>query len=775
MKIYSIIIFVFALSTATIASAWESHYADPQYDENGDMRFGSEHVELTEEALGAADAFSFMGSPSGPAIEICSTVKDFNSASLGWEKLTEREYCPANFSELPDFFHSMEDYINQKRSCPPYAEWDPDECHSFSHFMGALNSSHFPPQVKANYMQYHRIAQAVLEHSNDLHTKLTLADALADYKDYWEECRLETLTYESIGQHYLEDQWAMGHMWYRWGGPEVDDFPLSGPLSVLNGVPRAKITYGTIIGGVSGMVHGWKSTVDGIKSPWDLSNISEDSLSFYTPGVEWVRPDLPGSYPGMGDLFLHQTGDFSVQRQELAACTKEGFTQLKGFQENPSELSALCWNNFATNEAMNIGLNLSPSAYVSLGVLGLGADALGIDSMGHEMYKLAMTFAYAAYMDPKDTYLAEGYTSKSRTKRLNLFSIKPNDEYNRIPSYMDPARNAPGDPADKTGVQPDNDLFGVRQVRYFNKCHADIYCEDPKIINNYRAGCRSDGNKDQEVDCQICEELAARYFIGDPPLCEILAPGVNPDPDNELPPENMDQVSAWCRPEDPSETCDFPIEGDWAGYVTVLQGTDKVKFMDQLAIDCGELTVDAGTFFGGECLLGDFNENTVCFAGASWGDTFFSGCVDNYIPSWTSDRFLNGPNDFMAEYKTFAYLGEFAVNNRLSVIFREQDVDGNTYVVGGSLGRCDANVAGSCWNGGEGVCTEYGSANTNQNLYCSAVLGGTYFPTPCPTSNVVGKCVRGESPSTATTIYYTSFPGADPAALCEGGAWVDAQ
>jgi len=143
--------------------------------------------------------------------------------------------------------------------------------------------------------------------------------------------------------------------------------------------------------------------------------------------------------------------------------------------------------------------------------------------------------------------IAEGYTSQSRDKRLNLFSIKPNDEYKEVSSYIDPARTAPGDPADKTGVQPDNKLFGVRQVRYFNKCHANLYCEDANIVKQHRSACKSKSNESREVDCQVCEELAGRYYLGNPSICEILAPGINPDPSNQNPPKTSQEVRNWCR------------------------------------------------------------------------------------------------------------------------------------------------------------------------------------------------------------------------------------
>jgi hypothetical protein len=169
-----------------------------------------------------------------------------------------------------------------------------------------------------------------------------------------------------------------------------------------------------------------------------------------------------------------------------------------------------------------------------------------------------------------------------------------------MPSYADPARNAPGDPADKTGVQPDNELFGVRQIKYFNKCHAQLYCDDASIINNYRQECQSSENEYQEVDCQICEELAARFFLGNPPLCEILAPGVNPDPDNQNPPKTSQDVSTWCRDTPEDEVCDDEIDNDNDGKTDCddldCKGDSAcvsvdISFVNRVSIDLSSLFV----------------------------------------------------------------------------------------------------------------------------------------------------------------------------------------
>jgi hypothetical protein len=756
---------------ASAPSAWESHSYN--IDPNGDRKFNSEHVELTSRALAAVDAFQFLGSPDKHPLKVCAHVKDYNSATLGWKKLRTRTFCPANFAELPDYSHSMEDYINQNRACPPLAIWTAEgkaeECHSFEHFMGALNSSHFPPQTQLNYEQYHRIAQAVLALGNDLQGKLLLADAEQQYGHFVNECKMEALTYESIGQHYLQDQWAMGHMWHRWGGPEVDDFPLPSYLGDVSEVPYPKILYGTLIGAVSGMIHGWKSTVLGL---WDSPAFTDDPLSYFVPGVEWVRDDFSEPLSGVGDLFLPELHEFDQQRLEMDDCTREGFRQVKGFDPIGSSISDLCWTNYATNWAMNIGLNMGPSAAAALIVTATAFSNTGepgtdfvLQTVGREMFRLSAIYALGALMDPWDTYLAEGFTSKDRDERLTLFTIQPNDAYKRIPKYMDPAHEAPGDAPDSQGPQPppDNDLFGVRQVRYFNQCHTELYCEKPDYLEEYRERCRNGGG-DNEADCGICEDLAPRFFLGEPSICEVLAPGRLPDPDNPNHPESEQEIKTWCRQPDPVNRCDLPVEGQWGGIMNPLQGGGEPR-----VIECGELDMQLRTP-GQICTTGEFNANTVCPIATNVAGGDFQGCADQFVPSWTQEWFQTGPANIMAEYRSFSTFAGFDTLDRLSVTLREQAASGDSIISNGSLGRCDDSVSASCWQSSfPGVCTEYASGVSSQETTCRFALEGTFLPTPCPALNVVGRCVRGAGDQAISTLYYGET---DPARVCDDGTWI---
>jgi len=556
MRILCIILFLIFLPMKLVG--WESHPREPNAkDENGDMQFSSEHKELTIRALSDADAYTHT-----ELTDLCGITKDYNEADMGWATLKYRSFCADNFSELPDYFHSMEDYIYQGKNCPPLLGWDSKDCHSFEHFMGGLNATHFPPQTKTNYTQYHKIALALRDKGNALSSLLVAFDAETEYGEYVTQCRTEALLYESIGQHYLQDQWAMGHMWYRWGGPEVSDFVVD-TMDLLNWTPdaqQAAISYSMTIGAVSGMIHGWKSTVDPILKDGPFDFLANDALSYYSTGVNWTRPGNYINYAGTGDLFKNEQLDANTnQKHYLDTCMDESIKQViyTGFGQTDSEISKDCWNNFATNKAMAIGLGYSPSTLAIIAVKAAEGKLSDVNlprqfqylndyvlkNAGRELMELATVFLWAALKDPLDTYLAEGFTTSDRDVPLQLFFTLPNNKYDRYPSYFDPARNAPGDPADQVFAgKIGNDLFGVRQVKYFNKCHADVFCKDASLINDYRQNCEAGSF----IKCEICEELGERFYLGDPPICSILS-GVNPDPDNENPPKTRDEVVAWCK------------------------------------------------------------------------------------------------------------------------------------------------------------------------------------------------------------------------------------
>ena len=584
------LILIFLLAFVITSLAWESHYATDKYDDNGDMQLDSEHLQLTEQSIEDLEWISSLFS----YLPQCSEVKDFNSdlPKLKWNSLTTRTFCPTMFSELPDYFYSMEDYINQGNECPPFKEWIVGDCHSFTHFMGGLNSTHFPPQLRTIYEKYHQIALEL----RDMH--FSLEDALKDnpeYSDYPQECAMEALTYESIAQHYLQDQWAMGHMWHRWGSPSIHDFPIfptndnSDPLE-----KRVNGAYATVIGAVSGLIHGWRSTVEGgVDQYLDPDGylaqyLKNDPLSYYTEGVEWRHKLWAMHYPGTGDLYLNDQllfdnhDRFYEQSLELFSCSRSSFRELMDEDYQWSDYED-CWDNFATNRAMYIGFGDNPSNLARVAIQ-IATKATGdnsnikiqvlnkmLEGADRELARLATILRSAAENDPYDTYIAEGYTTKDRSpdKRLKLFGILPNDAYNKYPTYFDPARNAPGDPADTTFMKKlDNELFGVRQVKYFNKCHAQLYCKDTSIINDYRQKCQAGSS----LDCQICEELGERFYVGNPPLCNILASGRTPDPNNPNPPKTTQGVKNWCGAA-PSDEYRCTLDA----YIQVHQDTGTSK------------------------------------------------------------------------------------------------------------------------------------------------------------------------------------------------------
>jgi hypothetical protein len=134
------------------------------------------------------------------------------------ERFAEREYTPGEMTQLPDLSYSLHDWVLGNEFCP-IGEIDVRACHAFASHMGTLNSSHFLPQAERFFHHYHDLA---LERADACREMRELFNG--DFEEFIQQCDQQAFTFESIGHHYLQDAWSMGHMWSRWGGPNPHDF-----------------------------------------------------------------------------------------------------------------------------------------------------------------------------------------------------------------------------------------------------------------------------------------------------------------------------------------------------------------------------------------------------------------------------------------------------------------------------------------------------------------------------------------------------------------------
>lgn len=51
------------------------------------------------------------------------------------------------------------------------------------------------------------------------------AQLLSESNSETAECERLAMTYDMFGVHFLQDAWAVGHMWMRWGRTRFTDFP----------------------------------------------------------------------------------------------------------------------------------------------------------------------------------------------------------------------------------------------------------------------------------------------------------------------------------------------------------------------------------------------------------------------------------------------------------------------------------------------------------------------------------------------------------------------
>ncbi len=164
---------------------------------------------------------------------------------------------PPYFSGLPDFSYSLLDWINKNAFCP--LDEEVEGCHDFKGWMGALNANHFGSQAKDTYWHLHGLALNLAEQARALREKLAQNESvLKAYREYIREAEWEALAVEGYAQHFLQDRWAMGHMWERWSTADYGK------------LPTRHLVDNLALGAFAGLLHGSESIStqpDALSSP----------------------------------------------------------------------------------------------------------------------------------------------------------------------------------------------------------------------------------------------------------------------------------------------------------------------------------------------------------------------------------------------------------------------------------------------------------------------------------------------------------------------------
>lgn len=307
--------------------------------------------------------------------------------------IATRSYTLPGFAALPDHSYALWDWASGNERCPidTVAGTDLDgkdpavACHTFKSHMGILNSTHFPPQSSKTYAWYHTLALKRAKECKTLNDNFVAAPL--NYADpdqrqridaMVKECEREALVIEAVGQHFLQDTWAMGHMWERWGTPFLSGFVnIDAGSSSISEERRAR---GELVAYVAGLVHGADSVLHekGIES--------RDQMSYgRSPDITWRQLTGVGfSGQGIGDIYadvLLSDPDYVTQRDKLLRCSAAGVSDVYrqtamvsggstgSFVINP--VGPECYSQRATNLAIWEGFGLNVvlrDPYLGIGV-----------------------------------------------------------------------------------------------------------------------------------------------------------------------------------------------------------------------------------------------------------------------------------------------------------------------------------------------------------------------------------------------------------------------
>lgn len=507
MRHWRLILLALLVPLAALMAAWDTRVIEGDIWRSTYFREGSpsipEHSTLADLALtelGVVDLFGVQGSADVTVVDLNASYFRYDElASMDregddWRTRVEERLIPqpARFAGLPDYSYGPADWLNKNLTCPiggppGYTRY----CHDFIGWLGSLNSVHFGSQATRMYGRYHTLALDHAERARVMRARMTAEERLA-HADALKEAEHQALIYEGYAQHFLQDRWAIGHMWERWDGPDrtqIDDRSMLMSLA---------------IGGVAGFIHGSESSTG-----------SADAMSSPLPGQDAARPmefrhasrpDLP-PVPAVGDERLadmrrgafgkgyggpDQPLDVRGQWREMLACSKAGWAEViralgpgdrGGFGTVGARLAAdapefrvlsdeTCWDMWATNRSVYVGFTVedatgraSLAALAELRVApdltrrGIGESLENIAFRGSDLAALGWRVWRRALLDPDGTDLARGGIGV-------LWNAQTGDKAG-LPIYAEPL-----DP----DALPDQSIGGVdRQTLYgaFSRAHSD--------------------------------------------------------------------------------------------------------------------------------------------------------------------------------------------------------------------------------------------------------------------------------------------------------------
>ncbi|MBI5514662.1 MAG: YncE family protein [Deltaproteobacteria bacterium] len=503
------------------------------------------------------------------------------------ERAQTRVWQVAEFTHLPDFSYSLWDWATGNETCPLADETaSPEACHNYIDHLGPTNSSHFLPQAGLFYRHIHALAMTRARDCAALGDRLRAGGALDRFRDYVHDCELEAYTLEALAQHYLQDAFAMGHMWERWGGPELSDY----------GPPGGdRVQRAALVAAITGLIHGARDIVQALANEHLNSRFpgttplvdANDAMNFPHPGVRYLSftdTAIVGPFRASGDAYvsmpLAPDPDFVAQHDLMFSCTTTGMLQVyraAGHAEpltvpvegmrlrviDPSVEGSECFRQRATDSAIAAGARIDAmiTSPVFTGQLSVPLESFGLllvaaaDRIGSEIMRpvpltMALQFsddvarasAYArlrATLTPNDTGLASGGLPTMLGMRRNADYLRPAQPS----TYADPALPWPATTsaaAPSLALPPRERAEALARV--FHRAHAADWCGQltDLELNFLRAHAR-DPSLDaptRRAACEACGEFAVRHLrVGADaasydtmaePLCHFATPPGRP-------------------------------------------------------------------------------------------------------------------------------------------------------------------------------------------------------------------------------------------------------
>lgn len=588
-RLFLLFTFIFVFNSITIskAEAFESG-PEPKGDEGpGEVRknppwgydFGApqdppnEHAQLLRLALARSGIPAVLDVDPSSSFSV-TTYSISHDVEGGFKSLLPssfrfvnakniRNFTIAGFASLPDHSYSIADWASGNEVCPPGTVLEdngPKECHSFRKHLGTVNSTHFPPQADANYRWYHRLALTRAAACRDLGQRFLGATLADDHRVQAvvivQECERESLLIEAVGQHFLQDSWAIGHMWERWGYASIDDFPQGA------GVTASPVFFrwltASVVALMSGTIHGAEGVFTGFP---DLLSGGRD------PNVRWAAAGHDGgTLPGIGDVHLDEllsNPSYAAQRESLLNCSASGLREVyaataKYSSADPGaplppfvgeevvSTSPKCLGQRATNSAMYnalflrcgsdrlvdpatpavtksecIAADISSTIGIAAGLTVVITDPLYAalevpkdvaDALRKDMVRITTWAALRALQTPDGTDLAEGAYSDATTPLFSgLLNVPRNGlALNSTPPgpYADPEFPWP-EATDPGGKWRPEQWLG----RTFHNSHSKEWCENEEtgpVALVERVASLPAGNE-KDIACQICIEFVSRH------------------------------------------------------------------------------------------------------------------------------------------------------------------------------------------------------------------------------------------------------------------------